>query len=87
MEQLIQLAQIGGATEAKLSFSLVLVLLWTIPWKGYALWLAAKRSQKWWFIAILLLNTLAILEIIYVFFVAKKKEALWEFVKNKVLRF
>jgi hypothetical protein len=41
--------------------------LWSIPWKGYALWVAAKNTHKWWFIALLLVNTAAILEIIYIF--------------------
>ena len=49
-----------------LGFILVAVL-WSIAWKGYALWLAARNGHKWWFIALLLTNTLAILEIIYIF--------------------
>ena len=52
----------------------VLISLWTLPWKGWALWLAARRSEKWWFIALLLINTLAILEIIYIFVVAKRDD-------------
>lgn len=41
--------------------------IWSIPWKGYALWIAAKNGHKWWFIIILVANTIAILEIIYIF--------------------
>ena len=51
-----------------------LILLWTLPWKGVALWKAARNEHKWWFIALLVLNTMAILEIIYIFFFSKKKE-------------
>jgi uncharacterized membrane protein len=51
---------------------LVLVMVWVLPWKGYALWNAAKLSHKWWFIILLVVNTLAILDIIYIFFVAKR---------------
>lgn len=51
---------------------LVLSAIWVLPWKGYALWLAAKRNDTKWFVAILILNTLAILEIIYIFFVVKR---------------
>jgi len=51
-----------------------LILLWTLPWKGLALWKAARNEHKWWFIALLVLNTMAILEIIYIFFFSKKKE-------------
>jgi magnesium-transporting ATPase (P-type) len=52
---------------------IILVILWTIPWKGVALWKAARNSSPIWFIAILVLNTLAVLEIIYIFFFSKKK--------------
>ncbi len=40
--------------------------------KGYSLWLAAKRDEKWWFVILLVVNTLGILELIYIIFVAKK---------------
>lgn len=48
-------------------------VLWQLPWKGVALWRAARNSHKWWFIALFLLNTLAILEIIYIFGFSKPK--------------
>ena len=55
---------------------LILVLaLWTIPWKIYAVWLAAKHNHKKWFVALLILNTVGILEIFYVFKIANKKLA------------
>lgn len=50
----------------------ILLILWTLPWKGYALWLAARNSHPRWFIALLLLNTIAILEIIYIFAIGRK---------------
>jgi hypothetical protein len=55
-------------------FNIILLVLaiWTIPWKGYALWLSAKRDQKIWFIVMLILNTVGILEIFYIFKIAKK---------------
>lgn len=48
------------------------MILWTLVWKGFALWRAAGLHQKYWFIAILIVNTLGVLEIIYLFFVARK---------------
>ena len=42
-----------------------LAIIWTIVLKGYALWHAARGNQRGWFIAILILNTLGILEIVY----------------------
>jgi len=47
-------------------------------WKAIALWRAANLKQKNWFIAILILNTLGILEIAYLFFFAKNKMKLEE---------
>jgi len=49
-----------------------LILIWTIVWKGFGLWKSAGLRQKYWFVAILLLNTFGILEIIYIYFVARK---------------
>ena len=57
---------------------LFLIIVWTIPWKGVALWKAARNSHKKWFIALFLLNTFALLDIIYIFYFGAKR-------KNKVL--
>lgn len=54
---------------------LLLVILWTLPWKGVALWKAVKNSQKIWFIALLVFNTLAVLEILYIFVFSKRKQS------------
>jgi hypothetical protein len=53
---------------------MLIVVIWTLPWKGVALWRAAKKGDSKWFVAMLILNTLAILEIIYIFFFFKKKQ-------------
>jgi hypothetical protein len=50
---------------------LVLIMVWVLPWKGYALWSAAQLKHKWWFVILLVVNTVAILDIIYIFFVAR----------------
>ncbi len=47
-----------------------LVLIWSLVWKGLALWHAAKRDEKWWFVAFLLIHTVGILELIYLLFIA-----------------
>lgn len=53
----------------------ILMLAWSLFWKGMALWHSARREQPWWFVIILLVNTVGILEIAYLFFVAKIKPA------------
>lgn len=54
-----------GIFAATLIFILA---VWSIVWKGFALWISAKENKKRWFIALLVLNTVGILEIIYIFF-------------------
>jgi hypothetical protein len=56
-----------------IAWFLLLVALWVTPWKGVALWRAAGNKQLAWFICLLIFNTLAILEIIYIFGFSKKK--------------
>ncbi len=53
---------------------ILLAVLWVLPWKGVALWRAARNSHKGWFVAILVVNTMAVLEIIYIFFFSKKEQ-------------
>lgn len=51
----------------------LILVIWSIPWKGFALWKSARNNQKIWFIVMLIANTFAILEIIYIFFFSKDK--------------
>ena len=51
---------------------IIILVLWVLPWKGYSLWTTVKRAHKGWFVALLILNTFSILDIIYIFFIAKK---------------
>ena len=50
----------------------LLLLVWTVYWKYRALWHAAKNDEKWWFVALLVINTLGILEILYLYYFSKK---------------
>jgi len=57
------------------------IIFWTLPWKAFALWKASKNNHKKWFVVLLVLNTLAILEIVYIFFFSKPKKT--EFQENE----
>lgn len=56
-----------------ISLSVLALVVWSLVWKGLGLWHAAKRKQSWWFVAMLIVNTAGILEIVYLFAVAKVK--------------
>lgn len=41
------------------------LIAWSVIWKGLALWRAARLRQVGWYIALLVINTAGIFEIIY----------------------
>ena len=51
------------------------LIVWSLVWKGLALWKAAKEGHKIWFIALLLINTVGILEVLYIYVFSKRKWA------------
>ena len=53
---------------------MLLLVVWTLYWKYQALWHAAKHDYKWWFIALLIINTAGILEILYLYVFSKKMD-------------
>ncbi|MDO8509096.1 MAG: DUF5652 family protein [Nanoarchaeota archaeon] len=42
-----------------------ILIIWSLIWKGLALWKSAKSNQPAWFVIMLVINTIGILEIIY----------------------
>jgi len=61
-----------SAFVAEHTLLIAVILAWSLIWKGIALWQAARLSMKGWFVALLILNTVGILEIIFVSFIASK---------------
>jgi len=44
----------------------ILAILWSLLWKGMVLWKAARNNQRGWFVVMLIIHTLGILEILYI---------------------
>lgn len=59
------------------------IAIWNIVWKGLALWRSSKKDQKYWFIVLLVINTMGLLEIIYLVFFGKDKKIQLNFLKRK----
>lgn len=51
----------------------VLALVWSLVWKGLALWKSARLRHPVWFVVLLVINTLGILEILYIYVFSKIK--------------
>jgi methionyl-tRNA synthetase len=54
--------------------SISLAIVWSTVWKGIALWRAGRNAHLGWFIALFIINTLGILEIIYIFAFSRGKK-------------
>ena len=54
------------------SYIFIFLGIWELTWKGLALWKAGQNKQRNWFIAILIINTIGILPIIYLKFFQRK---------------
>lgn len=52
---------------------LLILALWSVFWKGLALWHAGRKGHAKWFVVLLIVNTAGILDIIYLFGVLKLK--------------
>ncbi len=62
-----------GDILGSLFILLILAIIWSLIWKGIALWKAARNGDKTWYVVLLIVNTLGILEILYIYVFYKKK--------------
>ncbi len=52
---------------------LIVAVVWSTIWKGFAMWKACKKNNLIWFVVFLFINTLGILEILYIYWFSKCK--------------
>ena len=70
--ELIQFAHIFN--NPWVAVLIAILAIWTLTWKGLALWKAVKNNQTAWYVILLLVNTVGVLEIVYIFFFSKKEK-------------
>ncbi|MDP3953526.1 MAG: DUF5652 family protein [bacterium] len=51
---------------------LILVQLWDLIWKGFALWKAARKKDIFWFVLLILINSAGLLPVFYLFYISEK---------------
>ena len=62
-------------------FVLGLILVWSAIWKLFAMWKSARRNSPVWFVLLFLINTIGILDILYIYVfseIGKRKKAALE---------
>jgi predicted permease len=52
----------------------IIMGIWSLIWNGLGLWHSSQHKQKNWFVAILILNTLGLLPIIYLIWFKPKEK-------------
>ncbi len=77
-----------GASNVQVEVILTILAVWSLAWKGFSLYHAARHEEKLWFVALLFVNTVGLLEIAYLFFISKDKVTMedmniyWSKLKN-----
>ncbi len=69
-----QTKSLEAAPTPALIVMATITVAWILYWKGRGLWAAAKNGDKWWFIAMLLINILGVLEILYIYVFSKRRK-------------
>jgi methionyl-tRNA synthetase len=54
-------------------WAMTIALVWIATWKGIALWKAAKNNHLVWFVALLIIQSMGLFEIFYIFLFSKIK--------------
>ncbi|MFA5174391.1 MAG: DUF5652 family protein [Candidatus Pacearchaeota archaeon] len=60
-----------GISATAILVLFIIVSIWTLIWKGLALWKSANKNNKIWFVIFLIVNTVGILEILYIYVFSK----------------
>jgi predicted membrane channel-forming protein YqfA (hemolysin III family) len=63
-----------GNISPWLLFLFVVVVIWSAVWKLIALWKSARKKDLVWFIILGIVNTLGILEILYIYVFSKDRK-------------
>jgi hypothetical protein len=62
---------------------LIVIVIWSSIWKYLALWKARRNNHLAWFVILALVNTMGILEILYIFVFSKMKNNKFRVKKSK----
>jgi hypothetical protein len=57
--------------ENKIIF--ILLMVWTMIWKGLSLWRAGRKNDMVWFVVLFLVSTVGILDIVYFYHISKRE--------------
>ncbi len=65
------LSAMWGISTGWIFALMIIVSIWSLVWKGFALWKSANKKSIPWFVVLLIFNTIGILDILYIFVFSK----------------
>ena len=65
---------------------IILIVVWSVVWKLLALWKSARKGHLVWFILLAIINTVGILEILYIYIFSEMNYKKSSSEKNKKQR-
>jgi hypothetical protein len=63
---------------------LLVIIIWSVLWKLAAMWKSARKGQPIWFVVLALLNTIGILEILYIYVFSEMKNKIQDKPNSKI---
>jgi hypothetical protein len=66
-EMITELSNAFGISAVWIVFFFLVILIWSATWKLMAMWKSARKGSLAWFILLGIVNTLGILEILYIY--------------------
>lgn len=61
----------GGMSDYGFASFIGILAIWDLVWRGIALYRSARAGRMWWFVALLILNTVGILPLFYLLAIEK----------------
>ena len=65
----------GAGLVGAFALVAIVVAVWSMFWMGLSLWHAARNKQWGWFIALLIVHTVGILDLVYLFAFRNDRES------------
>lgn len=73
MDSFSELSTQFGVSLGLIIFIIAIIYIWSLCWKLAALWKSARKGSIVWFIILAVVNTIGILEILYIFIFSEMK--------------
>ena len=72
------LAELLRVSDQTAIIAIGFLVIWSLYWKGRALWISSQHADKLWFIILFIINTAGILDIVYIYILAKPGDPEYE---------